>query len=234
MRAKSPPALFEARGEVYMTREELARLNRDRISRNLEPFANPRNSAAGSLKLLDPRLAAERRLRLFTYALGAVDGVEVKTHWEVLELLRDYGFPVSPDIAKFDNIEAVVSHCMSWAERRHDLPYETDGMVIKVNDRAQQRRLGTTSKAPRWVVAYKYEAEQALTKLLKIEVQVGKTGILTPVAYLEPVKLAGTTVSRASSFSISIPACSSFSVSMQTPICSIWRSTSTSGSSISV
>jgi DNA ligase (NAD+) len=181
-----------------MTRAELARLNRDRIARNLEPFANPRNSAAGSLKLLDPRLSAERRLRLFVYSLGAVEGVAVKTHSEALQLLREYGFPLNPNTARFDNIDAVLEHCTSWAERRHDLPYETDGMVIKVNDLGQQRRLGATSKAPRWVVAFKYAAEQALTKLLKVEVQVGKTGILTPVAHLEPVKLAGTTVSRAS------------------------------------
>jgi DNA ligase (NAD+) len=198
LRARQPPALFEARGEVYMTRAELARLNRDRIARNLEPFANPRNSAAGSLKLLDPRLSAERRLRLFVYSLGAVEGVAVKTHWEALQLLREYGFPLNPNTARFDNIDAVLEHCTSWVERRHDLPYETDGMVIKVNDLGQQRRLGATSKAPRWVVAFKYAAEQALTKLLKVEVQVGKTGILTPVAHLEPVKLAGTTVSRAS------------------------------------
>jgi len=198
LRARQPPASFEARGEVYMTRAELARLNRERIARNLEPFANPRNSAAGSLKLLDPRLSAERRLRLFVYSLGAVEGVAVKTHWEALELLREYGFPLNPNTARFDNIDAVLEHCTSWVERRHDLPYETDGMVIKVNDLGQQRRLGATSKAPRWVVAFKYAAEQALTKLLKVEVQVGKTGILTPVAHLEPVKLAGTTVSRAS------------------------------------
>jgi len=198
LRAAQPPALLEARGEVYMTRAELARLNRDRIAKNLEPFANPRNSAAGSLKLLDPRLSAERRLRLFVYSLGAVEGVAVKTHWEALQLLREYGFPLNPNTARFDNIDAVLEHCTSWAERRHDLPYETDGMVIKVNDLGQQRRLGATSKAPRWVVAFKYAAEQALTKLLKVEVQVGKTGILTPVAHLEPVKLAGTTVSRAS------------------------------------
>jgi DNA ligase (NAD+) len=193
-----PPALFEARGEVYMTRADLAKLNKDRIARNLEPFANPRNSAAGALKLLDPRIAAQRHLRLFTYALGATEGVKVKTHEQALKLLRDYGFPVNPHIASFDSIDKVMEYCTSWAERRHDLPYETDGMVIKVNDYDQQRRLGATSKAPRWVVAYKFAAEQALTKLHKIEVQVGRTGILTPVAHLEPVQLAGTTVSRAS------------------------------------
>jgi DNA ligase (NAD+) len=198
LRTKQPPRLFEARGEVYMTRADLARLNRDRIAKGLEPFANPRNSAAGSLKLLDPRLCAERRLRLFTYALGATEGLTVKSHREALQLLRDFGFPVNPHISSFDTIDEVIAYCESWAEKRHELPYETDGMVIKVDDASQRRRLGATSKAPRWVVAYKFAAEQALTKLLSIEVQVGKTGILTPVAHLEPVQLAGTTVSRAS------------------------------------
>jgi DNA ligase (NAD+) len=198
LRTDKPPALFEARGEVYMTRADLARLNRDRIAKGLEPFANPRNSAAGSLKLLDARLCAERRLRLFSYALGATEGVTVATHLEALDLLRRFGFPVNPHIEAFDSIDQVMDYCNSWSERRHDLPYETDGMVIKVNDLVQRRRLGMTSKAPRWVVAYKFAAEQALTKLLTIEVQVGKTGTLTPVAHLEPVKLAGTTVSRAS------------------------------------
>src|SRR5262249_41569775 len=198
LETKAPPGLLEARGEVYMTTEELARLNKERTAKGLEPFANPRNSAAGTLKLLDPRLAAQRHLRLFTYSLGATEGVTVKSHQEALALLRQYGFPVNPHIHSFDSIEAVIAHCNEWAEKRHDLPYETDGMVIKINDFDQQRRLGTTSKAPRWLVAYKYEAEQGLTKVLAIEVQVGKTGTLTPVAHLEPVQLAGTTVSRAS------------------------------------
>jgi DNA ligase (NAD+) len=198
LRTDKPPALLEARGEVYMTRADLARLNRDRIGKGLEPFANPRNSAAGSLKLLDARLCAERRLRLFAYSLGATEGVAVHTHLESLDLLRSYGFPVNPNIEAFDSIDEVMAYCNSWADRRHELPFETDGMVIKVNDLGQRQRLGSTSKAPRWVVAYKFAAEQALTKLLKIEVQVGKTGTLTPVAHLEPVKLAGTTVSRAS------------------------------------
>jgi DNA ligase (NAD+) len=197
LRTDESPALFEARGEVYMTREELARINRDRTAKGLEPFANPRNSAAGTLKLLDPRLAAERHLRLFTYALGATEGVEVSTHLEALDLLRRYGFPVNPNTKSFDRIDAVIDYCTSWAGRRNDLPYDIDGLVIKVNDLDQRRRLGTTSKVPRWVVAYKFEEEQAVTKLLKIEIQVGKTGRLTPVAHLEPVKLAGTTVSRA-------------------------------------
>src|SRR5262249_15935806 len=147
---------------------------------------------------LDARLCAERRLRLFSYALGATDGVSVATHLESLDLLRRFGFPVNPHIDSFDTIDQIMDYCNSWADRRHDLPYETDGLVIKGNDLGQGGGLGATSKAPRWVVAYKFAAEQALTKLLKIEVQVGKTGTLTPVAHLEPVKLAGTTVSRAS------------------------------------
>ena len=198
LRTEQLPGLIEVRGEVYMTRDDLAHLNRERRTRGLEPFANPRNSTAGSLKLLDPRLCAERRLRLFTYSLEVMAGVPVPTHLEALEWLRRYGFPVNPYIQTCTGIEQVIDYCNSWSERRHELPYETDGMVIKVNDFDQRRRLGATSKAPRWVVAFKYEAEQALTKLLKIEVQVGKTGILTPVAHLEPVQLAGTTVSRAS------------------------------------
>jgi DNA ligase (NAD+) len=198
LKIKQPPALLEARGEVYMARAELARVNRDRTDKGLEPYANPRNLAAGTLKLLDPRAASQRRLRLFGYALGACEGVTVKTHLESLDLLKQYGFPINPNIKSFDTIDGVIEYCNSWADRRNDLPYETDGMVVKVNDLDQRRRLGTTSKAPRWVVAYKFAAEQALTKLHSIEVQVGKTGTLTPVANLEPVKLAGTTVKRAS------------------------------------
>lgn len=198
LHADKPPPLFEARGEVYMNREDLAKLNRERAAQNLEPFANPRNSTAGSLKLLDPRLCAKRRLRLFTYGLGAVEGVQVRTHLDGLALLKKFGFPVNPNIASFDAIDEVVDYCQGWAEKRHDLPYDTDGLVIKVNDFEQRRRLGTTSKSPRWVVAFKFAAEQGLTKLHHIELQVGKLGTLTPVAHLEPVKLAGTTVSRAS------------------------------------
>jgi DNA ligase (NAD+) len=192
------PPLFEARGEIYMNREDLAKLNRDRALKGLEPWANPRNSTAGSLKLLDPRESAKRRLRLFTYALGACEGIEVKTHVESLDLLRRFGFPVNPHIKSFDTIDAVIDYCASWHDKRNELPYDTDGLVIKVDDFGQRRRLGMTSKSPRWVVAFKFAAEQALTKLLSIDLQVGKLGTLTPVANLEPVRLAGTKVSRAS------------------------------------
>ena len=198
LHTKEPPPLLEARGEVYLTRADLARINREREEKGLEVYANPRNLAAGTLKLLDPRLSASRRLRLFTYALGACEGVTVKNHMDCLALLRKYGFPVNPHIEALDSIDKVIDYCNSWEHRRNDLPYETDGMVIKVDDFAQRRRLGTTSKAPRWVVAYKFAAEQGLTRLLKIEVDVGKQGNLTPVAHLAPVRLAGTTVQRAS------------------------------------
>jgi len=198
LRTDKPPALFEARGEVYMTRADLIRVNRQREEAGEEPYANPRNLSAGSLKLLDPRQCAERRLRFFSYALAAVDGVRVDSHHASLKLLRDYGFPVNPHIESFAEIDAVIAYCESWADRRHDLPYETDGMVIKVDDYGQRRRLGVRSKSPRWTVAYKFAAEQALTRLNAIELQVGKTGKLTPVARLDPVRLAGTTVSNAS------------------------------------
>ncbi|MSQ95706.1 MAG: NAD-dependent DNA ligase LigA [Gemmataceae bacterium] len=192
------PAHFEARGEIYMTRADFAANNRRRIAEGDEPAANPRNFAAGSLKLFDPKECRKRRLRFFAYALGPCEGVEVKTHLESLDLLRRFGFSVSPNIVSFDTIDAVIDYCNSWATKRHDLPYETDGMVIKVNDFAQRKKLGVTSKSPRWVVAYKFAAEQGITKLVSIDIQVGKLGTLTPVANLEPVKLAGTTVRRAS------------------------------------
>jgi DNA ligase (NAD+) len=198
LHAPHPPALFEARGEVYMMREELARLNRQRAEKGQKLFDNPRNLAAGTLKMLDPRLAAERHLRVFAYGQGAVEGVEITTHLQLLDLLRRYGFPVNPHIASFESIDKVIDYVNGWAAKRNELPYETDGLVIKVNDFEQRRRLGTTTKVPRWLVAYKFAAEQALTKVLSIDLSVGKNGTLTPTANLQPVRLAGTTVSRAS------------------------------------
>lgn len=192
------PKLFEARGEVYMTRADFAAYNRKRVEKGLEPAANPRNLSAGSLKLLDPKECRRRRLRFFAYALGPCEGIAAKTHLESLALLKRYGFIVNPHIEAFDTIGEVIDYCNSWATKRNDLPYETDGMVIKVNDFEQRKKLGATSKSPRWVMAYKFAAEQGITKLVSIEVHVGKLGTLTPVANLEPVKLAGTTVSRAS------------------------------------
>lgn len=193
------PKLFEARGEVYLTRADLIRINRKRTDAGEKPYENCRNLAAGSLKLLDPKLSAERKLRLFAYALGALDGLEIASHRQALEALRNFGFPVNPHTASFDSIEAVIEHVLSWNEKRHDLPYDTDGMVVKVDSYAQRQKLGATSKFPRWARAYKFAAEQAVTRLARVEVQVGRTGKLTPVGYFDPpVRLAGTTVSKAS------------------------------------
>ncbi len=144
-----PPKLLEVRGEVYMTRKELVRLNVQREKEGLEPFANPRNLTAGSLKMLDPKLSRERRLNLFCYGLGATEGIDPKTHHELLDLLRESGLPVNPHIQFFDAIDDVLAYLETWAEKRHELPYETDGLVIKVDDIGQRNRLGMTSKAPR-------------------------------------------------------------------------------------
>ncbi len=194
----SPPPLFEARGEVYMSLADFAKLNAARVEAGEKPYENPRNLTAGSLKLLDPRESGKRRMRLFAYELGAVEGLTVKSHTHGLKLLKDFGFPVNPNVASFDDVEDVVAYCAGWEHKRAELPYATDGLVVKVDDFDQRRRLGVRSKAPRWVVAYKFAAEQALTRLREVELSVGKQGTLTPVAHLDPVRLAGTTVSRAS------------------------------------
>ncbi|HEX3149832.1 MAG TPA: NAD-dependent DNA ligase LigA [Gemmataceae bacterium] len=199
LHAAKPPKLFEARGEVYMTRNELIRINRARVDAGEKPYENCRNLSAGTLKLLDPKASAERKLRLFAYALGAVDGVEVDSHHQSLDTLKKFGFPVNPHTHTCQNIDEVVDFVNSWATKRHDLPYDTDGMVIKVDDYEQRERLGYTSKFPRWARAYKFAAEQAITRLARVEVNVGRTGKLTPVGYFDPpVRLAGTTVSKAS------------------------------------
>lgn len=198
LNTNAPPKHFEARGEVYMTKAELVRINQVQQKKGLEQYANPRNLTAGTLKLLDPKLSSERKLRLFAYGIGAVDGLNVASHMQALQALRDFGFPVNPEVKHCETIDEVIEHVMSWSEKRFDLPYETDGMVIKVNDYEQQRRLGITSHHPRWAQAYKYEAEEAVTRLARIEISIGKYGELTPVANFDPpVQLAGTKVSRA-------------------------------------
>jgi len=198
LRADPPPALLEARGEVYMSRADFVKLNTATKARGEAVYANPRNLTSGTLKLLDPKQCAQRRLRLFAYSIGAVEGVTATTHLEALDLLRRYGFPVNPNITAFDTIQEVIDYMHTWDEKRLDLDYDTDGMVIKVNDFDQRERLGQRTKSPRWAIAYKFEAEQAITRLLSIEPSVGKDGVLTPVAHLEPVILAQTRVSRAS------------------------------------
>jgi len=195
--AGDPPPLLEVRGEVYMTNAELARLNELRRAADEPPFANPRNSTAGSLKLLDPALCARRRLRFLAHGLGAARGLAAKTYWQILADLRRWGIPIGTDPAVYESIDEVIAHANHWADRRNSLDYQTDGLVIKVDDLSQRSRLGNRSKSPRWVIAYKYAAEQAVTRVVNIGVQVGKTGKLTPVADLAPVPLAGTTVKRA-------------------------------------
>jgi DNA ligase (NAD+) len=199
LHTESPPKLLEVRGEVYIARADLVRLNQERQAAGEKPYENTRNLTAGSVRMLDPREVAPRRLRLFSYSLGDVQGITVNTHLEALDLLKRYGFPVNPHMAHFDTIEEVIAYCQSWEEKRAELPFDTDGMVIKVNDFDQRRRLGTTTKVPRWVQAYKFESEEAVTKLKEIEIHVGRYGEQTPVAVFDPpVRLGGTTVVHAS------------------------------------
>jgi DNA ligase (NAD+) len=198
MRLDKAPKLLEARGEVYIARSEFAKMNADREAKGEKTFENPRNTAAGSLKQLDPKLCAQRKLRLFAYSIGSADGVDLTTHEESIALLKKAGFPVNPHITPCADVDAVLAVVKTWETQRHELDYETDGLVIKLNDLDQRERLGTTSKVPRWVTAYKYESEQGLTRLLSIDVLVGKDGVLTPRANVEPIRLCGTTVQRAS------------------------------------
>lgn len=192
-----PPALLEVRGEVFMTNSELARLNELRKAEGERPFENPRNSTAGSLKLLDPRICAQRRLRFIVHGLGVSQGIKEGSYHEITRKLKTWGIPVSSHTKCYDSIDEVIDHAREWEHRRNTLDYQTDGLVIKVDDLGQRERLGARSKSPRWTIAFKYEAEQAITRIKHIGVQVGKTGKLTPVADLEPVRLAGTTVKRA-------------------------------------
>ena len=192
-----PPEVLEVRGEVFMTNAELARLNEIRKEAGEKPFENPRNSTAGSLKLLDPRLCAQRRLRFVGHGLGEYRGLEETSFYDMLMRLKGLGLPVSPHVVRCDSIDEVIDQAREWETRRNTLDFQTDGLVVKVDDLGQRTRLGSRSKSPRWAIAFKYEAEQAVTKITRITVQVGKTGKLTPVAELEPVRLAGTTVKRA-------------------------------------
>jgi len=196
LQGRTPP-LLEVRGEVYMPNSELVRLNELRRASDEIPFANPRNSTAGSLKLLDSRLCRQRQLRFISHGLGEYQGIDESSYFSLTQVMKRWGIPVSPYTSCYDSIEQVIEHAERWSDQRNTLDFQTDGLVVKVDDLNQRERLGARSKSPRWTIAYKYEAEQAVTKLLGINVQVGKTGKLTPVADLEPVVLAGTTVKRA-------------------------------------
>lgn len=195
---KEVPAVLEVRGEVYITNSDLTEMNREQAERGEEPFKNSRNCAAGAIRLLDPKECADRRLRLFCHGVGETSGIHATNHEDFLKEIGGYGLPPTPHVQAFKTFEEAVAYCESIVERLHELDFEIDGLVLKVNDFAQRAKLGATSKAPRWVIAYKFEKFEAETKLNGIRVQVGKTGAITPVADLEPVELAGTTVSRAS------------------------------------
>ena len=196
-RELAPPSLLEARGEVYMEKEAFRRLNQEREKNGEPPFANPRNAAAGSLRQLDPNVTAKRPLQVFFYGIGRVEGFTFTTQWQVLTTLRKWGLRTNPMCKKVHGIEKAIKYHDEMGTMRPELPYEIDGIVIKVNDIALQERLGTKAKSPRWAIAYKFEAAQAITRIKDIILSVGRTGAVTPVAVMEPVKVGGVTVSRA-------------------------------------
>ncbi|MYC74558.1 NAD-dependent DNA ligase LigA [Candidatus Poribacteria bacterium] len=191
------PPVLEVRGEVFLPKDCLGEINVQREAEGELPFANPRNAAAGSLRLLDASITASRPLDIFVYTLNYAEGTEFTTHTASLENMKAWGLKCNPYTDPHKSIEAVQAYYDRWVEERHKLLYETDGVVVKVNDFSQQHELGTTSKYPRWAVAYKFNAQQAITTIEKIEVQVGRTGALTPVAILKPVTLAGATITNA-------------------------------------
>lgn len=195
--ANIPPVL-EVRGEVYMTNADLVKLNQRQQEAGEPLYKNPRNCAAGSIRLLDPKLAKERYLRTFVHGIGYCEGIQSQTHAEFLEEIKRLGLTPTPLAKKFTDLDEAIAYCNTQIENFHALDFEVDGLVLKVNRFDQRERLGARSKSPRWVVAYKLEKYEAITKLNDITVQVGKTGAITPVAELEPVELAGTVVSRAS------------------------------------
>ncbi len=193
----APPSLLEARGEVYMPTPAFRKLNEERAEAGEPSFANPRNATAGSLKLLDPRITAGRKLSIFFYDVGDYEGPPLEFHHQTLALFKALGLRVNPHIKRCPDIHTVIDYCNRFQDQRYKLEYQIDGMVVKVDSHRQREALGRTAKSPRWMMAYKYPPEQAATRVLSIDVQVGKTGTLTPVANLEPVFLAGTTVKRA-------------------------------------
>jgi|DewCreStandDraft_4_1066084.scaffolds.fasta_scaffold03295_15 DNA ligase (NAD+) len=188
---------FEVRGEVFLSKKQFEIINEEREKEGEPLFANPRNATAGSLKLLDPKLVAKRKLNILVYYLINAKNYGINTQFEALEKLKNMGFPVSEYNKKVDSIKGVIDYCNFWEKKRAELPYVVDGVVIKVNEFSKQEILGSTGKSPRWAIAYKFKAERAKTRLKSITVQVGRTGILTPVAELEPVHLSGTIVKRA-------------------------------------
>ncbi|OAQ20731.1 NAD-dependent DNA ligase LigA [Thermosulfurimonas dismutans] len=191
------PQLLEARGEVFMRKEDFKKLNEERLSKGEPPFANPRNAAAGSLRQLDPNVTAKRPLDVFFYGVGRVEGYEFKSQWEILTTLPKWGLKVNPMVRKVKNIHEAIAYHHEMERKREELPYEIDGIVIKVNDLSLWEKLGTKARSPRYALAYKFPPTQVTTQVLDIIVQVGRTGAVTPVAILKPVQVGGVVVSRA-------------------------------------
>jgi DNA ligase (NAD+) len=192
-----PPALVEVRGEIYLPLEAFERLNEERLAAGLSVLMNPRNSAAGSLRQKDTRVTASRPLALFCYGVGALDGIAFDSHWSVLEWLRAHGFPVNPISSRHDTFESMAAACEGLVERRSELDYDIDGCVVKIDRRDQQEALGAVGRDPRWAIAFKFPPTTAITKLLDIGVNVGRTGALNPFAVLEPVAVGGVIVRMA-------------------------------------
>ena len=191
------PTVLEVRGEVFIPRNRLDEVNRQRIAEDQVPFANARNAAAGSVRLLNSTITASRPLDIFIYTLGYAEGIEITKHTEALALLTAMGFKMNPYTASHSSIEGAIRYCHQWTADRESVPYDTDGIVVKVDSLRQQEMLGTTAKSPRWAIACKFPARQVTTQIEAIEVQVGRTGVLTPVAILSPVELAGATITHA-------------------------------------
>ncbi|MEH7145609.1 NAD-dependent DNA ligase LigA [Priestia megaterium] len=197
LRIKEPLSM-EVRGEAFMPRKSFEALNEAKMERDEVPFANPRNAAAGSLRQLDPKIAAKRNLDIFVYAMTDTGELEIDSHSESLNLLDDLGFKTNKERQTCETIDDVIAYIEGWQTKRPELSYDIDGIVVKVDSFDQQAELGTTAKSPRWAIAYKFPAEEVVTKLVNIELTVGRTGVITPTAILEPVQVAGTTVQRAS------------------------------------
>jgi DNA ligase (NAD+) len=193
----APEGEVEVRGEVFLSHQEFRRINQEREERGEPVYANPRNSAAGSLRQLDSGITAKRRLQYFAYGLGYVEGTAPETQSELLRKLREWGFLTNPYSRLCADVDCVIAFCEEWKDKRRELDYDMDGVVVKVNSLALQRELGYVSRSPRWAVAYKYPAEQAKTVIREIRVQVGRTGALTPVAIMDPVEVSGVVVTRA-------------------------------------
>ena len=195
--SSAPPSRLEVRGEVFIGIETFKNWNLERIDQDLAPYANPRNAAAGSLRQLDSKITASRPLEIFFYGVGVVADYEFDSHWELLQALKKWGFRINPLIRSQISIHDVLKYYRELSEQRHQLSYDIDGMVVKVDSLLLQQQLGATTRSPRWAIAYKFQAIQETTVLESIEIQVGRTGVLTPVAHLRPVSVAGVTVRRA-------------------------------------